>query len=178
MQPQLIICILSVDQNIDHQDEMEETEVAVRWRAMTASQLRAMANANDADNNKICEELREHLEHLLTQDLGYPVTRKQLIDNKMDQLLTRALSFAQLLIQQRAIFKLLVPSLEEYGHVKKENDTFRENSGSSNLSELDDEVGGPVWFLVKPGLVKLGTGQGSKLEQKTVLKKALVELAL
>jgi hypothetical protein len=181
-EPHLVSVFSVLTRDIAHGNEAnetgaEESEAAVRWRAMTATQLVAIGRASEMQNNKVCEELASQLEHLLSEYLGYNVTREKLLENKLSQLLTKGVTFAQLLMEQRAIFKLLVPGFKEFGPVKEKDDEFRENYGGCNLSEKDEEIEGPVWFLIKPGLVKIGTGRGSKLSEITVLKKALVELA-
>jgi hypothetical protein len=44
------------------------------------------------------------------------------------------------------------------------------------FSEVQEELCSDVWFVIKPGLAKWGTGTGQNLDKSTVLLKPFVEL--
>jgi hypothetical protein len=93
----------------------------------------------------------------------------------MKDVVLQAISFAQLVAGQRAIFDFFVPKREESQVRKKENDELMTNI-DGEFPELQDELALDVWFVVKPGLAKWGTGTGENLDRSTVLVKSYVEL--
>lgn len=107
-------------------------------------------------------------------NLGYDVSDADL-RRKLADVLAKAIPFAQLLAGQRAIFELFAPDFAQYGSRKKKSDGLRTNVDAEDPDETE-EVEGEVRFLVRPGLVKWGSGMGEKLDRSTMLVKSYVEL--
>jgi hypothetical protein len=110
----------------------------------------------------------------ILRNLGYEVSEADL-RMKLADVLAKAIPFAQLLAGQRAIFELFAPDFAQYGSSKKKSDGLRTNVDAEDPDETE-EVEGEVWFLVRPGLVKWGSGMGEKLNRSTILVKSYVEL--
>lgn len=149
----------------------DENNDSAKWRAMTVQQLKAQ----DVEkfNGDVQSHLMKDFESML-RELGYEVNETEL-QKKMNDVLLQAISFAQLVAGQRAIFGFFVPKCREFEIRKKEDDELMTNL-DGEFPELQDELARGVWFVVKPGLAKWGTGTGANLDRSTVLVKSYVEL--
>lgn len=118
--------------------------------------------------------------HLITEfkvvlnDLGYHVDESKL-EGKLKSPLKKAIKFAQLINWQRAMFLCLAPDNDKEYANKAKDDLWRTNL-DSEFPEVEKEMAGAVWFVVKPGLIKRGTGKGERLQETTVLKKSFVQM--
>ena len=98
------------------------------------------------------------------------------VQSDLEDLLVKVIPFAQKLAGQRAMFALFVPDLKALGMKKKRDDPSMTNV-DGEFDDRPEEQEGKVRYVVKPGLVKFGTGTGQKLDQKkTILVQAFVEL--
>jgi hypothetical protein len=149
----------------------DENDDSAKWRAMTVQQLKAQ-NV-EKFNGDVQSHLMKDFESIL-RELGYEVNETEL-RKKMNEVLFQAISFAQLVAGQRAIFGFFVPKRKDFEIRKKEEDELMTNI-DGEFPEVQEELARDVWFVVKPGLAKWGTGSGKNLDESTVLIKSYVEL--
>jgi len=135
------------------------------------SVLRAKAIGVTTDNADIEAEVINELANVL-QGLEYEV--KAGVQEQLSAMLNVAIPLAQLLAEQRAVFSIFEPTMEEEGKRVKKDDELRCDFAAFRDEEEGGE--GDVWFLVRPALLRYGTWRGESLEQRTVLRKALVQL--
>ena len=136
-----------------------------------------IAGAKENDN-LVKDRLQQDLLRLLLElQYDVQVTKKgETAQALVKDLAEKLVPFAQSLAGQRAVFRLLTPALGVMTN-KKTMDDFYLTNKDDDFNELDDELEGEVAYVVKPGLIKFGTGGGQKLElEKTVIVPAFVEL--
>ena len=124
-----------------------------------------------SDNAEIEAEVTHELANVL-QGLEYEV--KGGAQEQLAAMLNAAIPLAQLLAEQRALFSIFEPTIEEEGKRVKKEDELRCDFAA--FRDEDEGGEGDVWFLVRPALLRYGTWRGESLEQRTVLRKALVQL--
>ena len=149
----------------------DENDASAKWRAMTVQQLKAQ------DVEKFNADVQSHLfkefESML-RELGYEVNETEL-RKKTNEVLMQAISFAQFVAGQRAIFGFYVPKRKESGMQTRKDDGLMTNI-DGEFPEVLEEISRDVWFVVKPGLAKWGTGTGENLGKSTILVKSYVEV--
>ena len=136
-----------------------------------------IAGAKENDN-LVKDRLQQDLLRLLLElQYDVQVTKKgETAQALVKDLAEKLVPFAQSLAGQRAVFRLLTPALGVMTN-KKTMDDFYLTNKDDDFNELDDELEGEVAYVVKPGLIKFGTGGGQKLElEKTAIVPAFVEL--
>lgn len=148
-----------------------KNDESAKWRAMTTRQL--TTGGIEKFNGDVHSRLTKDFESMLHQ-LGYDVDETEL-RKKLKEVVLQAISFAQLAAGQRAIFRFYMPTPEHSKLQKEENDGMMTNI-DGEFPELQEELVRDVWFVVKPGLVKWGTGTGENLDTSVVLVKSYVEL--
>jgi hypothetical protein len=107
--------------------------------------------------------------HLVTDQ-----EKQQDIDNKFRDLVTKTVKFARVICTQRAQFELLFPEPKKYGWNKSEEDDCKTNLDHDYAD--GDERAGRVWYMIKPGLYKIGDGNGNRFDAQLILRKAVVQL--
>lgn len=156
---------------ISSADTMEDS---TKWRTLTVQQL--IGTGAKTHDTEVMNELRMRVTLDVLNPLGYTVQESQ--QKKFDDLLTAAVKLAQVLAGQRAVFSFGYPDISE-------DDTKQGDDNANALTNIDDagcfdgpedEETGRIWFLIQPALVKNGTGVGQKLDERTILRKAYVQL--
>jgi hypothetical protein len=100
-----------------------------------------------------------------------PEKRKDL-DKYVDGAVAASIEFAQMIAGQRAVYRVFVPIVS--GLVKKKHDADLTNV-DEEFETGDEELGGSVQHVAKPGLKKYGNSMGQHLDRESVvLEKAFV----
>lgn len=117
--------------------------------------------------------LQKQLEEILNVGLGYESIAKTEASIKIKRMIEDAENFKRKLMQQRAVFETFVPDPRS-GENKAQDDEIL-----SNNVEDDGKAAGKIWFVIKPGLIKRGTGRGTDFNDsaaQTVIMPAFVQL--
>ena len=148
---------------------IEETEESARWRASTAKHLMDR-RPSDSDPEVSQHDLEQKLNRIFTQDLGYD-DRISKAESNIKSMFQMAQAFKRKLMEQRAVWEMFIPNARK---------TVEKVDGDEYLdSDPDKKLAGKIWFVMKPGLIKRGTGQGTGFrdsENQTVIIRAFVEL--
>jgi hypothetical protein len=155
----------------------EECDESARWRTSTVEGLRT-AQSEDDDAKLKTRIQQDFLSLLRRLEYDTEVTKRgENVQGLVKDLLDKIIPFAKMLAGQRAIFRLLVPSLGILEPKKEVDDRYMTNR-DDEFDNLDDEIEGEVGYLVKPGLIKFGTGIGQKLDsEETILVPAFIDFA-
>ncbi len=106
----------------------------------------------------------------LRQSVGRD-TRKQL-----DSVFAKSVAFCRLIMMERAVFKIEMPSLAARNFNKEEEDAqltaLGQTVGVSGGPDRDTDVAGEVKLVASPMLVKYGDGGGRCLDQGAILVRA------
>jgi hypothetical protein len=148
---------------------------SAKWRVTTVDRLKAANNPvlHDMVKKRLVNECNDIL-----KDLGYNISTDNTLKEvpaKLNDLFEKAISFAQTLAGERAVFELWCPTLQESGLKKALHEEYITNINDKYDHEPEEREGYIV-FLIAPGLLKRGTEMGVKLENKSVLIKAFVQL--
>jgi hypothetical protein len=137
---------------------------------------RLVAAQTKDDKDLVKQRVQTEFESLLKEmEFNVELNKKGVtVEGLLQDLLDIVIPFAQMLAGQRAIFRLLAPSAIE----KRREDPYMKNMDEdAEFDDLDEEQEGEVAYVVKPGLIKFGTGMGQKLDcEETILVSAFVQL--
>ena len=114
--------------------------------------------------------LEGKLKQIFVEDLGYD-DRISKAETSIRSMIQIAEAFKRTLMQQRAIWDMFIPDARDIVE-KVVGDEFLD-------SDPDEKLAGKIWFVMKPGLIKKGTGQGTGFhdpENQTVIVRAFVLL--
>ena len=125
----------------------------------------------DSGSSTSRSNLHKQLEDIFIVGLGYDIIAKS--QTPIKHMLENAEAFKRTLMQQRAVFEMFVPDPRD-GENKAQDDKYL-----SNDVEEEEKAAGKIWFVMKPGLIKRGTGRGTNfndLDTETVIVPAFVQL--
>jgi hypothetical protein len=130
---------------------------------------------DETNDKEIADQIRGKFDDVQNElALKFDEKKKRTLNDRLDNLIVRAISFAQTAAGQRARFRLFYPLLDAYGVVK--NDDTLITNVDDQFPKFETEYSNvEIWHLVKPGFVKFGTGMGQALDsEKKILVKAFV----
>jgi hypothetical protein len=153
-----------------------DQEVAAKWRVSTVTEM--IKCISDSHNEECVNDLVALFEQLLEpQKIKWQAEQYEALRKRLTTMITRALTFAQLLCTQRAYISVEFPEPTVVpGNIKNLDDFSRTNI-DNDFNDLECEIDAPIWYNVKPALVKYGTGMGQSFEtEKQILVKSFVFL--
>ena len=104
----------------------------------------------------------------------------KVLNDRLLEVFEVAIKMSRLIFRQRARYNFVAPTQLSTGdYWKKKDSEYITNVGSRlGVDEATDDVeaSGNITFLVSPALLKWGNGNGEKLQECTILAKAVVEI--
>lgn len=164
------------DEQARHFREMEKMlssfassdEVVNQWRSSTLGLLRRDASSITASTSDFTTRVVTRTTRLLDALCGTSPTEAR--DSGLRVLVNNSVELARLLVTQKAVLKVYMPSVLPHQRVVFEPDTM-EDLGGEDEEALDQREISCVAF---PGVIKHGDENGGHLQYKNVIVKARV----
>jgi molecular chaperone GrpE (heat shock protein) len=152
-----------------------DQEGAMRWRVSTV--LEMIKRKPDSHDETVVNNLVAVFEKLVEPHrFIWPAEQNETLHRHLKTMITRAVAYAQLLCTQRTRFVVGFPRASRPSNIKKLEDILRTNV-DNEFDDLEREIEAPIWYNVKPALIKCGTGMGQSFDtEQRVLVKAFVLL--
>jgi hypothetical protein len=157
----------------------------VRWRILSLRQLEETEDAED--KQAFLSAMKCRLLDWLCPTLPFEDDQafriamdEEVLNDRLLEVFDVAIKMSRLIFRQRARYTFEAPIQLSAGDYRKKKDSeYITNVGSRlGVDEATDEVeaSGNITFLVSPALLKWGNGNGEKLQECTLLAKAVVEI--
>ncbi|KAI2642094.1 hypothetical protein GGS21DRAFT_290446 [Xylaria nigripes] len=153
----------------DYLVDLGSTETANEWRAMTLSMLRRefvpkMQQETDFVISNVVARINDIFNNITD------AKPSDLRDQSLRALVTNAIGLAQLLVAQKASFKVIMPKIQPYQRLLFEADKM------DHIGEEDDEslTSREIVCITFPGIVKSGDENGRHPQYRNVIAKATV----
>ncbi|ERT00113.1 hypothetical protein HMPREF1624_03482 [Sporothrix schenckii ATCC 58251] len=142
-----------------------------QWRALTLDIVsKDSAQQLQAETTRVIDQVVTRVNDVL--DAITDVQRTDARDHALRQLVTSALELARLLVTQKAVFRVIMPSIVPHQQVLFDAATMEDIGG-----EEDDDDGlsqREIACVTFPGIIKRGDETGSHLQYTNVICKARV----
>lgn len=142
-----------------------------QWRALTLSILKREADQKlQAETAVIIDALVAKANSILDAITGVDTKATAARDQGLRQLVNSAIDMSQLLVVQKAIFRVNMPEILPHQRVLFDATTMEDIGGEDEESLSDREI----CCVTFPGIIKQGDETGGQLQWRNVIAKASV----
>lgn len=166
------------------------SQATAKWRALTAKCLVDFEAKDPRFQKDVLGRLKNAFAQLLHAEIAPKIDARPLMTfehvcrivaggmgRELEPVLQAAVELATITSQERALYRLEFPNLEQSRYRKAAEDSFMTTDPTplginARVADDDGDEEGPVVLIASPALVKWGNGAGERLGEHTVLCKA------